>query len=208
MTGNPSPDEQRDQGHLGALRAARAAGDEFAARKALADLVDPYRQVTRNIAYGRLEGVPNRSEEATRIAQDVMVRVVAALNKRLNFPMPFHVVVAANREFALKDFWEEYLGEQARPYEPTELVDLAGAAEPGPTDFEQARVFEPYLEGLTTLERELVIERIFLDMTPQQSADKRGMKRNAVDQAYHRAVKKLRANRPRPDVRDQDEGAA
>jgi DNA-directed RNA polymerase specialized sigma24 family protein len=208
MTGNPSPDEERDQRHLEALRSARAAGDEFAARRALADLVHPYHQVTRNSAYGRLEGVPNRSEEATRIAQDVMVRVVAALNKRLDFSMPFHVVVGANREFALKDFWKEYLGEPARPHEPTELVDLVGAAEPGPTDFEQAHALEPYLGGLTDLERELVIERIFLDMKPQQSADKRAMKRNAVDQAYHRAGKKLRAHRPQPDVRESDEGVA
>ncbi len=174
----------------------------------MADLLDPYRQVTRNIAYGRLEGVPNRAEEATRIAQDVMARVIAALNKRLHFPMPFHVVVAANREYALKDFWREFLGEEATTHDPNDLPDLAGAGQPGPNAFEQARVFEAYLEGLTQLERDLVIERIFLDMTPQQSADKRGRKRNAVDQAYHRAVKKLRANRPRTGVRDQGEGAA
>jgi DNA-directed RNA polymerase specialized sigma24 family protein len=137
-----------------------------------------------------------------------MARVIAALNKRLDFPMPFHVVVAANREYALKDFWREFLAEKATTHDPTDLPDLAGAGQPDPNAFEQARVFEPYLNGLTELERDLVIERIFLDMSPQQSADKRGIKRNAVDQAYHRAVKKLRANRPRPDIRDQGEGAA
>ena len=122
--------------------------------------------------------------------------------------MPFHVVVAANREYALKDFWGEYLGEKANAHDPVDLPGLAGGVEADPTTFEQARVFERYLSGLTELERDLVIERIFLDMTPQQSADKHGKKRNAVDQTYHRAVKKLRANRPRPDVRDQREGAA
>ena len=208
MTDDASPDAARDERNLQALRDARAEDDDFAARSALADLLDPYRQVTRSIAYGRLEGVPNRADEATRVAQDVMVRVIAALNKHLDFPMPFHIVVGVNREFALKDFWREYLGEKATARDPIELPDLAGAVQPDPNVFEQARIFEPYLAGLTSLERDLVVERIFLDMTPQQSADKRGMKRNAVDQAYHRAGKKLRANRPSPDVREQGEGAA
>lgn len=75
------------------------------------------------------------------------------------------------------------------------------------TWLDQARAFAPYLEGLTTRERELVTERLFLDMTPQQSAEKHGAKRNAIDQTYHRASAKLRANRPRPDIRNQDEEA-
>lgn len=207
MSSDPTSDTERDQRHLEALRASRAAGDPVAERKALADLLDPYRQVTRNIAYGRLGGVPNRADEASRITQEVMVRVVSALSKRLEFSVPFHVVVGANREYALKDFWTEYRGNPSRPYEADDLVNLAGAVEQT-TEFELARGFAPYLEGLTALERELVTERIFLDMSPQQSADSRGMKRNAVDQAYHRALKKLRANRPQPDVRNQDQGAA
>jgi RNA polymerase sigma factor (sigma-70 family) len=208
MTDDASPDAVRDERNLQALRVARAEADDFAARSALADLLDPYRLVTRNIAYGRLEGVPNRADEATRVTQDVMVRVIAALNKQVDFPMPFHIVVAVNREYALKDFWREYLGEKATAHDPVELPDLAGVGPSDPNAFEQARIFEPYLAGLTTLERDLVIERIFLDMTPQQSANQRGMNRNAVDQAYHRAVKKLRANRPQPDVREQGKGAA
>src|SRR5262249_19793295 len=157
---------------------------EIAARKAMADLLHPYLEVTRNIAYGRLEGVPDRTEQASCLAQDVMVRLIAALNKRLNFGSPFHVVVAVNREYALKDFWRDYLGEAAKAQDPVDLADLAGAAPDHPSEVDQARAFEPYLVGLSKRERDLVVERLFLDMTPQQSADKHGMKRNAVDQAY------------------------
>lgn len=172
MTDDPSPDAARDERHLQALRAARAACDEFAARKAMADLLDPYRQSVRTIAYGRLEGVADRAGEATRVAQDVMVRLLAALNKRLHFSVPFHVVVAANLRYAIADFWRENHGEKATAHDPSELPDLAGAVEDPSSAVQQARVFDPYLIGLTERERALIVERIFLDMSPDQSAGK------------------------------------
>ena len=174
----------------------------------MADLLDPYWNSVRTIAYGRLEGVSDRAGEAERVAQDVMVRLVAALNKRLRFSVPFHVVVARNRDYAMKDLWRDRFGEEASAHDPSDLPKLAGAAEDSSSAVEQARAFAPYLTGLTERERELITERIFLDMTPEQSARKHGMKRNAAYQAYHQALKKLRANRPRPDVRNRGEGAA
>ena len=208
MTDDPSPDAARDERNLQALRKARAVGDELAARRAMADLLDPYRNSVRTIAYGRLEGVSDRAGEAERVAQDVMVRLLVALKKRLHFRVPFHVVVAVNREYAIKDFWRDRIGEKANPHDPSELPDFAGVAEEPSSVVDQARAFEPYLAGLTERERTLVVERIFLDMSPEQSATEHGMKRNAVYQTYHQALKKLRANRPRPDVRDRGEGAA
>ena len=174
----------------------------------MAALLDPYRISVRTIAYGRIRGVSDRSGEADRVAQDVMVRLISALDKGVPFSVPFHVVVAANLRFALKDLWRDRGSEEARARDPSELPDLAGVADDTSSAVEQARLFEPYLIGLTERERTLIIERIFLDMTSEQSAAKHGMTRNAVYQANHQTLKKLRANLPQRDVRKRGKGAA
>jgi RNA polymerase sigma-70 factor (ECF subfamily) len=208
MSEKPPSDAARDEIHLRHLRVARADGDEIRARRALAQLLEPYWEQTRTIAYGRLAGVPDRGSNASRITQDVMERVLKALKKSLDFDGPFFALVARNREWAIIDFWRDQYGEEAVAHDPRRLPEHASAGMPQSSLVEQAHEFEPYLAGLTQRERELVIERILLDMSPEQIAEKHGMSRQAVDTAYHRALEKLRKNRPRPDVRKEDEGAA
>jgi RNA polymerase sigma-70 factor, ECF subfamily len=195
-------DRERDSNHLAALRAAQAVGDGAAARAALARLLEPYVQVTRTIAYAQLRGVSNREDEANRIMQDTMFRVIKALNKGTEMSGPFHAVVAANRGFALKDFWRERKRGRDLQDDLKVLVARDGAVEPRRTTTEQARDFAAYLEKLPDTERALVTERVYLGLTPLESAERHGMTRNAVDQAYHRAMKKLRASEPRSPVRN------
>lgn len=195
-------DRERDTRNLAALREAQAAGDGAAAKAALARLIVPYLQVTRTIAYGELQGVENRADEASRIAQDTMVRVIKALNKDSELSSPIHAVVAANRGFALRDFWRERRRGLDLQDDLEVRAERDGAADHNRTTVEEARAFAAHLEKLPDSERELVTERIFIGLTPLESAKRHGMSRNAVDQAYHRAMKKLRADAPQPAVRN------
>ena len=138
-----------------------------------------------------------------------MARVIAALNKRLDFPVPFHAVVAANREYALKDFWRDFpSARRQRRATRTSCPTSPVRRESNPNAFEQARVFAPYLDGLCERDRELLTERMLLGLTPQQSADRRGIPRGTLDTRYSRALNKAREKRRDLDVRNPDEGAA
>ncbi len=208
MSDPASSDEERDERNLKALRDARASGTLAAQQDALARLLDPYWGWGRSIAYGKIKGVPNRHSDAEEIAQELIRRLVKALENKLEFAQPFHVVAAKNLGWAIKDYWRRKYGEEAFAMDPQEMPDDLGASAGTPSVADQANTFGPYLNGLSERERELVIERIFLDMTPEEIASRHGMSRGAVDTALHRSLKKLRASPQQDDVRNRGESTA
>ncbi|HUY58504.1 MAG TPA: sigma-70 family RNA polymerase sigma factor [Solirubrobacteraceae bacterium] len=211
MTEDPSPDAARDERSLRTLRAARASGDSAAGREALARLLEPYWGWARSIAYAKIRGVPGRQAEADEIAQELVGRLVKALNKKLEFDAPFHIVAAKNLTWAINDYWRRRAREKAHPLDPAEMPedrDTDGVVEEATSATEQARAFDAYLDGLSQRERELVTERIFLDMTPVQIAARHGMSRAAVDTALHRALAKIRHSGKLDDVRKRYEETA
>ncbi len=217
MTEISSPDAARDETNLQALREARNAGNVTGERDALAGLLAPYAQWGHSIAYAKINGVPNRSADADEIAQELMSRLVKALNKTLDFESPFYVVAAKNLEWAILDYWRASVSEEAFPLDPSKIVDdvdTNGEVMVPATDEAvisvtgQAQAFGPYLDGLSERDRELVIERIFLDMTPMQIAARHGMSRGAVDTAMHRLLNRLRQSPQLDDVRSRQESTA
>ena len=211
MTGDPSADAARDERNLRSLRVARASGDSAAERDALARLLEPYWGWARSIAYAKIRGVPNRQAAADEIAQELVGRLVKALNKKLEFDAPFHLVAAKNLTWAINDYWRRRAREKAYPLDPAEMPgdrDTHGVVEETTSTTEQARGFDAYLDGLSLRDRELVTERIFLDMTPVQIASRHGMSRAAVDTALHRALAKIRQSGKLDDVRKQQEETA
>jgi hypothetical protein len=102
---SPTEGERRDQRHLAALRAARAAGDSVVERTATAELLDPYWSQCRSIARGRIGGVANPLSDAEDIAQEVMRRLVIMVAKKTEFDTPFHAVVHTNLRWAIADYW-------------------------------------------------------------------------------------------------------
>jgi len=211
MTEDPSPDAARDERNLRALRAARASGGSAAEREALARLLEPYWGWARSIAYAKIHGVPNRQADADEIAQELIGRLVKALNTKLEFDAPFHIVTAKNLTWTIADYWRRRGREEAHPLGPAEMPedpDTHEEVEETASTTEQARAFGAYLEGLSERERELVTERIFLDMTPAQIAARHGMSRPAVDTALHRALAKIRRSGKLDDVRKRYEDTA
>lgn len=174
----------------------------------MGQLLGPYWDWARLVAYAKLERVPNRDADARDVAQNLIERLVKTLDKKLTFTGPFHVVAAMNLKWAIDDYWRDRYGEQAVPHDPGELPDDRDADARPESARQQAAAFEPYLAALNERERDLVIERIFLDMTPTQIATRHDMSREAVDTAVHRAFKKLRGSPALDMVRKRYEGTA
>ncbi len=207
MTDNPSLGAARDELHLRAMRDARAADDLAAERHALGKLLGPYWEWGRSIAYAKLDGVQNRDGVADDVAQNLIERLIKALKKKLDYNA-FHVLAAMHLKWAINDHWRDQYGEEAVPRDPQELPDDRDTDGEPESLGRQVAAFEPYLAELEDRERELVTERIFLDMTPVQIAARHGMRREAVDTALHRAFKKLRGGPLLQDVRKRYEGTA
>jgi RNA polymerase sigma factor (sigma-70 family) len=198
----PLPGAARDESNLQALRDARSAGDIVAERAALARLLAPYWDWGRSVAYGKLNGVPNRAANADEIAQELIRRLMKPL-KKLDFDIPFHALAAKHLGWAIKDHWRAHYREEALPMDPAEVADDLDTEQIVSSVADQAQAFAPYIEDLSERDRQLVIERIFLDMSPGEIAGRHGLSRGAVDTAMHRLLNKLRQSSQLNDVRSQ-----
>jgi RNA polymerase sigma-70 factor, ECF subfamily len=207
MNDDSHPDRARDERNLAAVRDANADGDEVALRDALTELVVPYWGWARTIAYSKLDGVDNRGAEADAIAQEVIAELVTIV-KREDIAIPFHLLASINLKFFIKRFFRT---RQRTRSDPVAEIPPANEVEVGDDQqslARQAMEFAPYLDGLSERDRELVTERMFLGLTPEQSAARHGISREALDVAYHRALNRLRKNLCSRDVRKPDEGVA
>lgn len=190
------------------MRAARAVGDLAAERAALGQLLNPYWEWARSIAFGQLVGVSDRAADAEVIAQEVIAELLRILKRESHPDTPFHLLARANMTFFLRRYWRKKGRDQSFPMAPTELPDEMGVEDRHQSLDKQQQEFSPWLDGLSDRDKELLTERLFFDVRPEDAAARRGMTRGALDVAYHRALNRLREMRSAGDVREQDEGAA
>ncbi|HEY6729916.1 MAG TPA: sigma-70 family RNA polymerase sigma factor [Solirubrobacterales bacterium] len=205
MSEEPSPTDVRDERFLRRARAARAAGDTAAEREAISRLIEPYWSWGRSIAYGKIGGVDDPAADAEEIAQDLLRRLAHLLENKLEFDTPFRWVVSANLGFAIKDYRRRSGRTESTAVDPDDLAAVEARPE-APGAKEMSAALEPYLGGLSERERGLAHDRLVLDLSPSEIAERHGMKRGAVDTAMHRIFKKMRANLPMA-VRNRDSGA-
>jgi RNA polymerase sigma factor (sigma-70 family) len=205
MSGNLNQSEERDERLLRRARAARAAGDVTAEREAITRLIEPYWNWGRSIAYGKIGGVDDPAADAEEIAQDLLRRLAQLLRTKLEFDTSFRGVAAANLNFAIKDYWRRSARTRSKPVDPGELVAI-DPRPPVPSAGETAADLDSYFAGLSDRDRALAHDRLVLDLSPSEIAERHGMKRGAVDTAWHRIVKKMRENAP-AGVRERDRGA-
>jgi len=197
--------EERDERLLRRARAARGAGDVAGEREAITRLIEPYWSWGRSIAYGKIGGVDDPAADAEEIAQDLLRRLAQMLRTKLEFDTSFRGVATANLNFAIKDYWRRSSRTRSKPVDPGELV----AIDPRPAEpaaGETTSDLDPYFAGLSERERALAHERLILDRSPAEIAERHGMKRGAVDTAWHRIVKKMRENAVTGE-RQRDRGA-
>lgn len=188
--------------------AARAAGDLAAERAALGQLLSPYWEWARSIAFGQLMGVPDRAADAEVIAQELIAELLKILKRDIVPDIPFHLLAQANVGFVLKRYWRAKGRDNSFPMAPSELPDQTGVEDRHQSLDKQQQDLAPWLDGLNDRDKELLIERLFFDVRPKDAAARRGMSRGALDVAYHRALNCVRKMRREGDVREHDEGAA
>jgi RNA polymerase sigma factor (sigma-70 family) len=202
------PDRTRDERNLAAVREAKVANDTLALRGALGQLVSPYWEWARWIAFGNLAGVDDRAADAEVIAQELTAKLAQIVKDEEDIGIPFDILARVRLTICLKRYWREH--GTSRSFPVAEMPDDAetSAGDEQQSLRRQATEFVPYLDGLPERDRELLIERLFFGLTPEQSAARHDMTRGALDVAYHRALKRLRERRRELGVRESDEGAA
>lgn len=211
MNKDSQPDLDRDDRNLRTVRAAQAAGDQAALRTALGQLVSPYWAFARSVAYAQLSGAADRAGTADVIAQEVTAKLAELVLKQPEVgDAPIHILARIWIGFFLKRHWrgvERYQKKKLRVAEMTpESADVVSDDEQSLR--RQAMEFAPYIAGLSDGDRELLTERMLVGLTPEQSAARRGISREALNTRYSRALGRAREQRRKLDVRDPDEGAA
>lgn len=128
-----------------------------------------------------------RSEgDAVDVAGEVAVRLLDELKRGRRYTVPYRVVVNKVIDWKLKEHYKRG---------PVQEVELGEHDDPAPdpyADFESEYDMAVLLDGLTEREQEVVLLRFREGLSPEQIAERLGMNRNAVDQAWHRAKQKLR----------------
>jgi RNA polymerase sigma factor (sigma-70 family) len=121
--------------------------------------------------------------DAFDVAADVVIRLLSELKAGKRYAVPFRVVVHKVIGWKLA---EHFAGRSRDAGLGDDLVD-DGAVE---SAYEQQDLMT-LLEGLPQREREVAGLRIVAGLAPAAIAAKLGVSRNNVDQAWHRAKRKL-----------------
>ena len=122
--------------------------------------------------------------EAFDVAAEVVIRILGELKAGKRYTVPFRVVVHKVIGWKLA---EHFAGRPQDAELADEIVD------DGSRDIvDERRDLMGLLEGLPQREREVAGLRIVGGLAPAAIAGKLGISRNNVDQAWHRAKRKLR----------------
>jgi DNA-directed RNA polymerase specialized sigma24 family protein len=211
MNKDSQPDQDRDDRNLRAIRAAQASSDQEALRTALGRLLSPYWAFARSVAYARLSGAADRAGTADVIAQEVAAKLAELVLKEPEVgDAPIHILARIWIRIFLQRHWRGVERHQKKILRVADMTPESAAmvGEDEQSLRRQAMEFAPYIAGLSDGDREVLTERMFLGLTPEQSAARRGISREALDTRYSRALARARAQRRKLDVRDPDEGAA
>lgn len=124
--------------------------------------------------------------EALDVAAEVAVRLLEELKRGRRYSVPYRVVVNKVIDWKLKEHYEP-----ARVIE-VELGDHDNPAPDPYAEFQSNYDVAALLDGLPEREYEVAVLRFQEGLEPEEIAERLGMNRNAVDQAWHRAKQKLR----------------
>ena len=126
-----------------------------------------------------------REDDALECAQAVAVRLLSELKRGRRYPVPFRVVVHKVIEWTTKGFYE-----RGRAVFVELEDDLFGDGDPF-ADVETRYDLERALAELAEGDGEVARMRYLDGAEIEEIAERLGKTRNAVDQALHRARKKL-----------------
>ena len=125
--------------------------------------------------------------EAIAVAADVAIRLLSELKRGRSYRVPFRVVVHMLIGWKIK---EHFAPAKAQEVELEEW--LKEASTDSETELAGDSGFEALLADLTELEQEVLRLRYLDDLDFPEIGQRLGKKPNAVHQAHHRALTKLR----------------
>jgi RNA polymerase sigma-70 factor (ECF subfamily) len=180
----------RDDGTLRLHRLAALAikGD----RRATEDLLGAVHQLVHRYCRARLSRFPGAEHAADDVAQEVCIAVLSALPRYRDEGKPFEAFVyriAANKVADVQRF--SYRSPQPQAEMP-DVIDLSDGPEALAIRASDAREARVLLERLPETLRELVVLRVAVGMSAEETGRALGMSPGAVRVAQHRAVQRLR----------------
>jgi len=181
----PPDDGSRD---LNRLAASAVAGDP----RAMEDLLGAVHRLVHRYCRARLTRLPGAEHAADDVAQEVCIAVLSALPRYRDEGKPFEAFVyriAANKVADVQRWSYRSAIPQADVPDVIDLSDGPEALAIRASDALQARAL---LERLPETLRELVVLRVAVGLTADETGRALGMSAGAVRVAQHRAVQRLR----------------
>jgi RNA polymerase sigma-70 factor (ECF subfamily) len=160
--------------------------------RATEDLIRAVHRLVHRYCRARLSRFPGVEHAADDVAQEVCIAVLSALPRYRDEGKPFEAFVyrvAANKVADVQR--TAYRNAQPLPDLP-EVIDLSDGPETLAIRACDAREARTLLECLPETLRELVVLRVAVGMSAEETGRALGMSAGAVRVAQHRAVQRLR----------------
>ncbi|MDF0531953.1 sigma-70 family RNA polymerase sigma factor [Tsukamurella sp. 8F] len=176
--------EELDRAVLAATR-----GD----RKALADVLESIRPPVVRYCRARVGAFDRHSMSADDIAQEVCMAVMTALPRYEDQGRPFMAFVYGIAAHKVADGFRSAGRNKADPVDDIpETVSTEGGPEALALDSDAGRRMQLLLQILPEKQREIVILRVVVGLSAEETADVVGGTAGAVRVAQHRALSRLK----------------
>jgi len=181
--------ERMENGDRSSLVSRATSGDPTA----IHDLLTELRPLVLRYCRARLGRVAGAADAADDAAQEVLIAVLQALPRYRDEGKPFEALVFGIAAHKVVDVQRSV----ARSPVPTEVLPDQVDQQPGPEDavlqHDRARLARELLEHLPTQQRELLLLRVAVGLSAEETGRALDMSPGAVRVAQHRALARLRA---------------
>lgn len=172
-----------------ALAARAVTGD----RRATEDLIGAVHRLVHRYCRARLSRFPGAEHAADDVAQEVCIAVLSALPRYRDEGKPFEAFMYRIAAHKVADAQRSVYRSAQPQADLPDMIDLSDGPETLALRAADAREARTLLEHLPETLRELVVLRVAVGMSAEETGRALGMSAGAVRVAQHRAVLKLRA---------------
>lgn len=162
---------------------------------AIETLITGVRQRVHRYCRARLRGYPGADQVADDVAQEVCVAVLTALPHYQDTGRPFEAFVFRVAGYKVADAQRHVLGREQPVEELPDAVSesLADSPEASAVIRSEADHVTRLMEGLPGQQREVIVLRVAVGMSTEETAAALGMTTGAVRVTQHRALARLRS---------------
>lgn len=177
------------QDEVRVLAARAVSGDH----RATEDLIGAVHQLVHRYCRARLSRFPGAEHAADDVAQEVCIAVLSALPRYRDEGKPFEAFAYRIAAHKVADVQRSVYRSAQPQAELPEVIDLSDGPETLAIRAADARKARSLLDRLPETMRELVVLRVAVGMSAEETGRALGMSPGAVRVAQHRAVQRLRA---------------